>query len=125
MKPRSTEPGPPFWKAAPELTNSPAPIAPPLYGQISIVSRWDFRSLNLHRNHLHVSALQILMQHAPGCDRLVLWVTAHIGLVARGSGGVFLRETAIFFVFETHCRGRVAVGDEGRKKQEAVRFLDK
>ena len=32
MKPRSTEAGPPVWKAPPELTNRPAPIAPPLRG---------------------------------------------------------------------------------------------
>ncbi len=36
MNPRSTEAGPPLWKAPPELTNRPAPIAPPLYAYISL-----------------------------------------------------------------------------------------
>lgn len=36
MKPRSTEPGPPLWKALAELTNRPAPIAPPLYAYVSM-----------------------------------------------------------------------------------------
>jgi hypothetical protein len=36
MKPSSTEAGPPVWKALPEPTNRPAPIAPPLYARVSI-----------------------------------------------------------------------------------------
>ena len=36
MNPRSTEAGPPVWKAPPELTHRPAPLAPPLYAYVSI-----------------------------------------------------------------------------------------
>ena len=74
-KPMSTDPGPPVWKALPELINKPAPIAPPLQdaGQSALQgSVWS-----LHGNHLHVSALQITMKYvlAGGRDRIMgLWV---------------------------------------------------
>lgn len=59
VKPMRTEAGPPVWKAEPELTNRPAPIAPPLRWVVSMGSEasWWGRG-DLHGDHLHVAALQ-------------------------------------------------------------------
>ena len=97
-------------KAPPELTNSPAPIAPPLYAYVSIEMRGS-GVLNLHGDHLHVSSFQVLVKRVLGDHTEVFRVIAEFAiaiafdLMAGRSVDMLLGQIAVAG-FKTHCHGR-------------------
>jgi hypothetical protein len=81
MKPRSTEAGPPFWKAPADPTKRPAPMAPPLRisSQYCALSCDNSHSAsNSHGNHLHMSAFKTAVQCV-----LAILETLPVGAIGR------------------------------------------
>lgn len=118
-------------KALPELTKRPAPIAPPLEAPVSS-RRYCYRhrlsprpvrgakcegGRDLHGNHLHVPALEVLVQlvaaGAIGNDHALRVAVAIRSGVVGGRAGMLL-----VVVFETH---RGAGRKEGRREGEEER----
>lgn len=62
MKPTTTAPGPPVWKAPPLPMKRPAPMAPPLGSCQFSTCRIAMLQNGSHSNHLHVATLQVPVQ---------------------------------------------------------------
>ena len=128
MKPRSTEPGPPVWKALPELTNRPAPMAPPL--SHNLVHRRRSSVLNLHGNHLHVPALQVLVKPIlASCDHvfrggiLVFVLSKRRRLVGRSSVDMLLGVIAVVGMEAHGCDGGEVAEERMKTRKRGRRAI--
>ena len=105
IKPRTTEPGPPVWKALAVPTKRPAPMAPPLRSKVSVCpgailtldaleqrGRESLRWKDVHGDHLHVSPFEISVQRGSSDHALTTVLSAIvIGRYGRAKACPLLR----------------------------------